>query len=168
MSAVGFEIDYRKLQRKLEGLEKYAPRNAMKAAAGAAFKVINKENARIVSTASYKTPPHTPSFRKRASMKGGYRLRKVKQKRDGSITARSDYNTKHPEMVAAWFVERGYNTKGGRVEARSFRAQALKAKKREAQGLFVEALSIAIDVASSNPKGKVSVIDIEGVLGKAW
>ena len=71
-------------------------------------------------------------------------------------------------MVAAWFVERGYNTKGGRVEARSFRAQALKAKKREAQGLFVEALSIAIDVASSNPKGKVSVRDIEGVLGKAW
>tara|TARA_R110000851_G_scaffold54209_1_gene128100 strand:+ start:410 stop:916 length:507 start_codon:yes stop_codon:yes gene_type:complete len=168
MSAVSFEIDYRKLQRKLEGLEKYAPRNAMKAAAGAAFKVINKENARIVGTASYKTPPHTPSFRKRASRKGGYRLRKVRQKRDGSITARSDYNTKHPEMVAAWFVERGYNTKGGRVEARSFRAQALKAKKREAQGLFVEALSIAIDVASSNPKGKVSVRDIEGVLGKAW
>lgn len=168
MSAVSFEIDYRKLQRKLEGLEKYAPRNAMKAAAGAAFKVINKENARIVGTASYKTPPHTPSFRKRASMKGGYRLRKVKQKRDGSITARSDYNTKHPEMVAAWFVERGYKTKGGRVEARSFRAQALKAKKREAQGLFVEALSIAIDVASSNAKGKVSVRDIEGVLGKAW
>ena len=140
----------------------------MKAAAGAAFKVINKENARIVSTASYKTPPHTPSFRKRAARKACYRLRKVRQKRDGSITARSDYNTKHPEMVAAWFVERGYNTKGGRVEARSFRAQALKAKKREAQGLFVEALSIAIDVASSNPKGKVSVRDIEGVLGKAW
>ena len=168
MSAVAFEIDYKKLQRRLEGLEKWAPRNAMKAAAGAAFKVVNKENARIVKTASYKTPMHPPAFRKRASMKGGYRLRKVKQRRDGSISARSDYNTKHPEMEAAWFVERGYNTKNGRVEARSFRGDAFKNKKREAQKLFIEALSIAIDVASSNPKGKVSMRDIEGVLGKAW
>ena len=168
MSAVAFEIDYKKLQRKLEGLEKYAPRNAMAAAARAAFKVINKENARIVTTASYKTPPHTPSFRKRASQRGGYRLRKVKQRRDGSITARTDYNTKHPEMIAAWFIERGYNTSGGRVEARRFRANALKAKKKEAQGLFIQALSIAIDVASSNPKGKVSMKDIESVLGNQW
>jgi len=168
MSVVGFEIDFKKLERKLQGLEKYAPRNAMKAAAGAAFKVINKENARIVKTASYKTPMSPPAFRKRAAMKGGYRLRKVKQRRDGSITARSDYNTKHPEMVAAWFIERGYNTKNGRVEARSFRGDAFKNKKSEAQKLFVEALSIAIDIASSNPKGRVSVRDIEGILGKAW
>ena len=168
MSVVAYEIDYKKLQRKLEGLEKYAPRNAMKAAASAAFKVINRENARIVTTASYKTPMHTPAFRKRAGTKGGYRLRKVKQRRDGSISARSNYNTKHPEMFAAWFVERGYNTSGGRVEARRFRADAFKAKKQEAQALFIQALSIAIDVASSNPKGKVSMRDIEGVLGKAW
>jgi len=168
MSAVGFEIDYRKLERKLVGLEKYAPRNAMKAAAGAAFKVVNKENARIASTASYKTPQENPSFRKRAGTKGGYRLRKVKQRRDGTITARSDYNTKHPEMAAAWFVERGYNTKTGRVEGRGFRGTAFKAKKRAAQQKFVEALTVAIDVASGNPKGKVSVRDIEGVIGKAW
>ena len=51
MSAVEFEIDFKRLQRKLAGLEKYAPRNAMKAAAGAAFKVVNKENARRVATA---------------------------------------------------------------------------------------------------------------------
>ena len=168
MSAVGFEIDFKKLERKLQGLEKYAPKNAMKAAAGTAFKVINKENARIVKTASFKTPMSPPAFRKRAAMKGGYRLRKVKQRRDGSITARSDYNTKHPEMGHAWFVERGYKTKGGRVEGRRFRGDAFKNKKSEAQKLFVEALSIAIDVASSNPKGKVSMRDIEGVLGKAW
>jgi|TARA_R110002012_G_scaffold282120_1_gene471779 hypothetical protein len=168
MSAVEFEIDFKRLQRKLAGLEKYAPRNAMKAAAGAAFKVVNKENARRVATASYKTPMEPPAFRKRAAKKGGYRLRKVKQRRDGSITARSDYNTKHPEMEAAWFVERGYNTKNGRVAGRHFRGEAFKAKKREAQALFLEALSVAIDVASSNPKGKVSMRDVEGVIGKAW
>ena len=168
MSAVEFSIDYKKLQRRLEGLEKWAPRNAMQAAARAAFKVVNKENARIVTTASYKTPMHPPAFRKRASQRGGYRLRKIKQRRDGSINARSDYNTKHPEMVAAWFVERGYNTKSGRVEARSFRGDAFKNKKREAQKLFVQALSIAIDVAASNSKGKVAMKDIESVLGNAW
>jgi len=168
MSVVDFEIDFKKLERKLQGLEKYAPKNAMKAAAGTAFKVINKENARIVKTASFKTPMSPPAFRKRAATKGGYRIRKVKQARNGSISAKSDYNTKHPEMGHAWFVERGYNTKNGRVEARSFRGDAFKNKKREAQKVFVEALSIAIDIASSNPKGKVSVRDIEGILGKQW
>ena len=71
-------------------------------------------------------------------------------------------------MIAAWFIERGYNTSGGRVEARRFRANALKAKKKEAQGLFIQPLSIAIDVASSNPKGKVSMSDMESVLGNQW
>ena len=169
MSDVRIEIEWKKLEKKLTGLEKYAPRNAMKAAASAAFKVINRENARIIQTASYKTPLQKPAMRSRGSKKGGYRVRRVIQSRDGSVRTKTDYNAKkHPEMEHAWFVERGYKTKNGRVEGRHFRAQAFKAKKREAERFFSRAIGIAIDVASSNDRGRVSMRDIEGVLGKVW
>ena len=169
MSDVRIEIEWKKLEKKLTGLEKYVPRNSMKAASSAAFKVINRENARLIGSASYKTRMEKPAMRDRGSKKGGYRVRRVIQSRDGSVRSKTDYNSKkHPEMIHAWFVERGYKTKNGRVEGRHFRTKAFKAKRREAASYFMKALEIAIDVATSNSKGRVSMKDIEGVLGKVW
>ena len=50
-STIHIESDWRKLSQKIVGLEGYAGRNAMAASIPAAFRVIDRFNARIIRSA---------------------------------------------------------------------------------------------------------------------
>lgn len=166
MSERSYTVEWKKLERKLTGMQRYTPRNAMRAAATSAFRVIDFENARQVKAGPYKTPDHSPAFRRRASKKGGYRY-KVRQSKDGSTRASSAYGkrSKYPELTHAWWVERGYNSAGGRVDGRWFRQRAFDTKKRAAQAKIVQAMRVAIDLAAMHPRGNVRVGDVERTVG---
>ena len=134
----------------------------MRAASTHAFRVIDSENAKRVKAGPYKTPDHSPAFRRRASKKGGYRY-KVRQSKDGSLKAHSAYGkrSRYPELAHAWWVERGYSSASGRVEGRWFRQRAFDTKKREAQKAIAEAFSLALDLAAQHPRGNVSLKAME-------
>lgn len=166
MSGVDYTIEWRKLERKLSGMERFAPKNAMKAAATSAFRVIDFENAKLAKAGPYVTPAKRPSFRQRASKKGGYRY-KIRQAKDGSTSAQSMYNkwSKYPELFHAKLVEYGWESKGGPVPGRGFRQTAFNRKKRAAQRRIVEAMRIAIKLACKHPKGRVRPKDVEQAVG---
>lgn len=166
MTNADYTVEWRKLERKLAGLQRYAPRNAMRAAATSAFRAIDYENARIAAMGPYKTEDHRPSFRRRASKRGGYRY-KIRQSKNGNTSANSAYAkaSKYPEMAHAYLVERGWNSKGGRVEGRKFREIAFRRKRRKAQARIVEAMRIAIDIAANDARGRVKVKDVENLVG---
>lgn len=161
-----YTVEWRALERKLTGLERYAPRNAMRAAATSAFRVVDSENARSVRETQWKTPDHRPAFRRRAATRGGYRY-KIRQRRDGSLTADSAYQkaSKYPELWHAYLVERGWKTKTGNVPGRHLRAEAFKAKHRAAQARMVHAVRVAIDLAANHPRGLVRIGDVERTVG---
>ena len=161
-----YEVEYRKLERKLLGLERHAPRNAMRAAATAAFRVIDSANARHVKLTDWKTPDHNPAFRHRATKKSGYRY-KIKQRRDGSLTADSAYAkaSKYPELYHAFLVERGWKTKNTTVPGRHLRAEAFKSGKRRAQARLIHAVRVSIDLAAAHPRGLVKLGDVERTVG---
>lgn len=160
-----YTVEWRKLERKLAGLERHAPRNAMRAAATSAFRAIDYENARLAAIGPYKTEDHRPSFRRRAAKRGGYRYKIRQSKNATSGSSAYAKASKYPEMSHAFLVERGWDSKGGRVEGRKFREIAFRRKRRKAQSRMVEALRVAIKLATSDPRGRVKAKDVENVVG---
>lgn len=161
-----YTAEWRRLEQRLLGMEKYVPRNAMRAASTAAFRVIDSENARRVRAAEWKTPDHRPAFRRRAAMKSGYRY-KIQQGRN-TLTADSAYQkaSRYPELYHAFLVERGWKTsKGTTVAGRFLRATAFKTRRRAAQGKMIQALRVALDIATNHPRGYVKVGDVERTVG---
>ena len=166
MTEKGYTVEWKRLADKLSGLERYAPRNAMKAASTSAFRAIDYQNAQIIKAAPFKTPNHRPSFRNTASKKGGYRYR-VKQFRNGDTFAQGAYakRSKRPEMAHATIIENGYASKNGQVPGRNFRRDAFKVGRRRAEKRMVDAMRIALDLAAAHPKGRVKVGDVERTVG---
>jgi hypothetical protein len=161
-----YTVEWNALARKLTGLEKWGPRNAMRAASTAAFRTIDSENARRVREAEFKTPLRRPAFRVRAASKSGYRY-KVRQHRNGNVSAESAYQkaTKYPELWHAYLVERGRKTKTGTTPGRHFRAEAFAARRRKAQNRMLHAVQVAVDIAASHPRGYVKAGDVERIVG---
>lgn len=160
-----FAFEWRTLQKKLMGLERHAPKNALKAASVVGFRVVDHENASRIAAATWKTPDHKPAFRRRASKKTGYRYKTV-ARRD-NILARSAYQKakRYPELYHAFLVERGWSTKRTTVPGRHFRAEAFKAKRDAARRRMLETLATAIELAALHPKGYVSTRALEHLHG---
>ena len=165
MREPNYTVEWRKLEKKLAGMQRYAPKNAMRAAATSAFRAIDYENAQLAKAGPYKTPKTKPAFRDRAGKKGGYRY-KIRGSK-GTLSASSAYAkaSKYPEMGHAFLVERGWQTKNGRVEGRKFRERAFATMKRRAQQRIVEAFRIALEIAAANDRGRVKVKDVENLVG---
>ena len=169
-STIHIEADWRKLSQKIVGLEGYAGRNAMAASIPAAFRVIDRFNARMIRSAQWRTKPRgKKAFRKKAASKGGYAYKVQPKKPRDFMTGSGYYNYKPKEMRHAHFVEHGFTARGGHdIAGRPFRKQAFNRKSRQAQRRFIEAVRVAIAIASKHPKGRVTVKQIEAKIGKAW
>lgn len=163
-----FRMEWKALERRLMGLERHAPKNALKAASTVGFRVIDGENAKRVASATWITPDHKPAFRRRATKRTGYRY-KVHVRRD-DLMARSAYAKakKYPEMAHAFLVERGWRRGFTTVSGRHFRADAFNAKRDAARRKVLNVLQDAIDMAASHPRGYVSTKALEAVHGGAW
>ena len=158
------EMQWKKIERKLANLAGFGAKNAMRAAAPAAFRLIDTQNAKSVENTSWKTDLNgrKQAFRKRASKKGGYKY-KVERAGQG-IRARSMYNYKHPEMRHGHLVENGVRN----TPPRKQRTTAFFRRKKAAQAKFMEALLVAIKLAGKHPKGRVSAKDVTNVVGTGW
>jgi hypothetical protein len=169
-STIHIEADWRKLSQKISGLEGYAGRNAMAAAIPAAFRVIDRFNARMVKSAQWRTKPRgKKAFRKRAASKGGYAYKVQPKKPRDWMAGSGYYNYKPKEMRHAHFVEHGFTARGGHdISGRHFRQLAFDRRYRKAQIRFLQAVRVAIAIASKHPKGRVTVKQIEAKIGKAW
>ena len=163
-----FAFEWQTLQKKLMGLERHAPKNALKASATIGFRVIDSENARLIAAATWKTPDRRIAFRRRASKRTGYRY-KVSARRD-DLLARSAYAKakKYPELAHAFLVERGWKTKRSSVPGRYFRAEAFKAKRDAARRRVLDVLATAIEIAANHPRGLVSLRALEHLHGGGW